>query len=56
MGILWGGPDASPGHNSSEFWFSRFQGIEDELAPGGNLLVVPGSGGCIPPPGQRCPV
>jgi hypothetical protein len=56
MGILWGGPDASPGHNSSEFWFSRFQSIEDELAPGGNLLVVPGPGGCIPPPGQRCPM
>lgn len=55
IGILWGGPDASPGHNSSEFWFSRFQSIEDDLAPGGNLLVVPGSGGCIPPPGQKCP-
>jgi hypothetical protein len=56
IGILWGGPDASPGNNSSEFWFSRFQGIQNELAFEGPLMVTPPPGGlCNPPPGQSCP-
>lgn len=59
MGILWGGPDAVPGgQNSSEFWFSRRQSIVDDLSPYNNLLVTPSGGGsgCVPQPGQICPV
>lgn len=56
MGILWGGLGAvQGGQNSSEFWFSRWQGIVDDLSPFNNLLVTPAGGGCIPPPGQTCP-
>jgi hypothetical protein len=55
IGILWGGPDASPGHNSSEFWFSRWDRIKQELSPFHDLLVTPGGGlDCNPPPGQIC--
>lgn len=50
MGILWGGPDASTGHNSSEFWFSRWQGIVDDLSPFDALLVTSGGGSCRPGP------
>jgi hypothetical protein len=50
IGILWGGPDAiSGGQNSSEFWFSRWDGIQNEL---GLLQVQPGGPFC--PPGQNC--
>jgi hypothetical protein len=56
IGLLWGGPDASPGHNSSEFWFSRFQGIKNDLSPFNALLVTPSTTqSCNPPPGQQCP-
>jgi hypothetical protein len=57
MGLLWGGADAIPGgQNSTEFWFSRFDRIKDDLSPFYDLLVTPGGGlTCNPPPGQTCP-
>ncbi len=59
MGILWGGTNIDGGHNSDEFYFSRWQNIKDDLSPYNNLLVTPSSGGgsgCVPQPGQVCPV
>jgi hypothetical protein len=52
MGILWGGPDAGVGYNSSEFWFSRWQGIKDDLSPFDAFQVTPGGYSCNPP---SCP-
>lgn len=56
IGILWGGPDAvQGGQNSSEIWFSRWDGIKDDLSPYHDLLVTPNSGyTCVPAPGQQC--
>lgn len=60
MGILWGGTNVYAGHNSDEFYFSRWQGIKDDLSPYNDLLVAPATGGgstCVPKPGgPPCPL
>lgn len=59
MGILWGGLNIWDGHNSDEFYFSRWQGIENDLSPYFSLLVAPSSGGsgCVPEAGgPPCPL